>query len=159
MIGNITGREIGKYKDGDVNRVLLQVQFFDDDTKQVELISQHGEDINPANGCRVIVIDITESYQAAIAITDDLPPEVDAGEKEIYSTDSPATTKKARTKWDKDGNIIMNVGTNHAVQHEALQTAINTFLVALNGQLVGLGGAGGLTLDITPAQIATVKVP
>ena len=159
MIGIITGSEIGKYKDGDADRVLLQVKLYEDDTQQVELIAQHGEDVNPAKNCRAIIIDITDSYQVAIACTDDLEPECDPGEKEIYSTDDPVTTKQARTKWDKDGNIIMNEGVNHAIQHEALQTAINTFLIALNLQLTGLGAPGGLTLDITPAQIATIKVP
>jgi len=162
-VGNITGREIGKYKDSNVDRVLLQVKFYDDDTKQVELISQHGEDVNPADGCRVLVIDITDSWQAAIAITDDLEPEVDPGEKEIYSTDSPATAKQARTKWDGTGNVIHNQGAKSVVTYAALDAALQLLVTAINAafatKLNGAGAAGGLALDISLSESPTVKVP
>lgn len=161
MVGIITGREITKNRDGTANRIILQVELETDDVKSVELMSGSGDDNNPATGCRVFIIDADTdgSYKIATAVTDDLTPEVDPGEREIYSTDNPATSKLARIKLDKLGNIILNNGANHATQQEALQTAINAFLVNLNAQLVGLGGAGGLTLDITTAKVLTVKVP
>ena len=162
-IGIITGRRIGKNRDGTADRVILQVELLQDieepDVRTVELITQSGEDNNPANGCRVYIAEVDNSYEVGIAVTDDLTPDVDPGEKEFYSTDITKTLKKARIKFGADGNITMNLGINHATQQEALQTAINAFLVALNAQLVGLGGAGGLTCDLTLAKILTVLVP
>ena len=162
-IGIITGREIGKIKDGDKDRVLIQVQLFEDDVRQVELIGQHGEDVNPADGCRVIIFDINEAYQAGIAITDDLTPEVDPGEKELYSTDNPATTKLARTKWDSSGNVINNEGANSVVTYAALNTALQNLVTAINAAFAtkqdAAGANPGLTLDISGAESPTVKAP
>jgi len=162
-LGTVTGREIGKNRDGDKDRVLLQVKIFNDDTRQVELIGQHGEDVNPANGCRVIIFDITDAYQAAIAITDDLEPEVEAGEKEIYSTDSPATSKLARIKLDKNGNIINNQGSKSIVTFSDLDAALQQLVTDINtafaSKLDGGGSSGTLALDISGAESDTVKVP
>jgi hypothetical protein len=158
-IGIIKNRAITKNRDGDANRIMLQVELLDDDVRTVELMSQAGEDTNPATGCRVYVIGESEAYKLGIAVSDDLEPEVDPGEKEIYSTNNPATTKMARIKLDATGNIVINEGTNHVTQNEALQIAINTFLSALNSQLTGLGAPGGLTLDISTAEVTTVRVP
>jgi delta 1-pyrroline-5-carboxylate dehydrogenase len=167
QIGNITGREIEKYKDGDVNRLLLQVKFLDDDIQQVELINQHGEDVNPADGCRVLIIDITEAYQAAIAITDDLEPEVDPGEKEIYSTDSPVTTKLARIKLDADGNIVHNQGAKSVVTHAELNIALQNLITLLMTHVHTSAAPGNptsvptapITIDISGAESPTIKVP
>lgn len=162
-IGIVTGREVGKFKDGDKDRMLLQVKIFEDDTRQVELISQHGEDVNPGDACRVIIFDITETYQAAIAITDDLAPEVDAGEKEIYSTNSPVTTKLARIKLDKNGNVINNQGSKSVVTYASLDAALQQLITdintALSTKLDGGGSAGTLALDISGAESPTIKVP
>lgn len=156
-IGRITGFKIGKNRDGDIDRVLLQVEMITgEDTRTVELISQHGEDINPASGCRAVVTDVSDAYQICVAITDDLTPEVEPGEKEIYSTDNPVTAKQARIYLNKDGEIILNQGTKSALNHPDTVNALNTFLTALNGQLTGLGAAGGLTIDLTAAEVPEV---
>jgi hypothetical protein len=115
MVGIITNRQIGPNRDGDKSRLLLQVQMVDDDMRTVELVTQAGEDTNPANGCRVVVINVP-GYKVAVAVTDDLTPEVDPGEKEIYSTDNPATAKQARTRWKSDGTIVHNLGTTEAAR-------------------------------------------
>ena len=124
-LGIITGQKIGKNKDGDVNRILLQVEMMTDDVRTIELFTQAGEDTNPGNGCRVNIVPVSSSYQIAVGISDDLESECDPGEKEIYSTDSPVTAKKARILLNKDSEIILNQGTDTAVRFSELKKVID----------------------------------
>jgi hypothetical protein len=162
-LGVIKGRAIALNKDGDSKRLLLTVEVMEDDVRTVELVTQAGMDINPATGCRVNIVPLSESYQIGVGVSDDLLPECDPGEFEYYSTDDPATTKKARIKGDKNGNIIINQGANHATQWEALNTKLQALVTAINAALAtksnGSGSAGTLTLDLTSAEVTTVKVP
>lgn len=162
-IGIIKGRLIGVNRDGDKPRLLLQVEMLEDDVRTVEMFTQHGEDVNPADGCRVITDDIFGSYEIAIAISDDLLPEVSPGEKEIYSTANPAVAKLARTKWDSTGKVIHNQGVNSVVTYAALNTALQLLVTAINAtfatKLDGGGAAGALTLDISLSESPTVRVP
>ena len=168
MIGKITGRTITKPINGDKNRIILQVELMtDEDIKTVELISQAGEDTNPANGCRVNIIDITDSYQIGVGVSDDIAPSCDPGEKEFYSTDSPVTTKKARLKLDKNSIVIINNGSDFAVRYNELETAFNQLKSDFNnhihaGVTTGSGSTGATTpstADITTAKCDTVKIP
>lgn len=155
MIGIVTGRRIGKNRDGDKNVLILQVSLIDgEDTRSIEIFSS--ADFNPANGTRVYICNVSDSYQVAVATSDGLTPEVEAGEIEIYSTDNPVTAKQARIYLNKDGKIILNQGTKSALNHPDTVNALNTFLTALNGQLTGLGAAGGLTIDLSTAEVPEV---
>ena len=117
MIGNVTGHEIGKNKDGEKNVLILQVQLSDaDDVQTVQMFSQAGEDTNPATGSQVIVIPINKSWKIGIASSDGIEPSTEPGEKEIYSTDSTAATKLAKHKLDKNGNHIFNDGILEAAR-------------------------------------------
>lgn len=180
-IGRITNTSIDTNADGDVSRVMLQVELIDDneDVRTVELFIQAGEDSNPANNSRAVVIDVTDRYQICIGVSDDLTPTCAQGEREIYSTDNPVTQKKASIKWDKDGNVIINQGSNHSVQYEALLSAfnqlksdLNNFVTAYNlhehnyisptGAAVTTGNTGpgtASTADMSSSKINTVKVP
>lgn len=142
-LGKITGREIKKNKDSDVDRIILQIEMLPDDVRTVELISQAGEDTNPADNCRAVVVDVANDYKAAIAVSDDLTPEVNAGEKELYSTDTPVTEKRAKIKLcangdieidayggstlniKQDGNIDINGASDFAVAYNDLKTAFD----------------------------------
>ncbi len=162
-LGIITGRAITQNRDGDSTRVILQVELIaGEDVRTVELFAQAGEDVNPANGCRVVVVDI-DNYKAAVAVSDDLTPECDPGEREIYSTDNPVSAKLARTKWDKDGNVIHNEGTDNPVKWSELNTIFANFITALNAEFSkkvdGGGSPGSLTLDLSTAKSATVFIP
>ena len=169
-LGIITGRQITTNRDGDKTRIILQVEMIDDDVRTVELVSQAGEDTNPANGCRVVVIDVP-GCKLGVAVTDDLSPECDPGEKELYSTDSPATTKKARTKWTSDGDIISDAdggaklelqnggdavfhdGSESAVKYADLDTGLQNFVTDINVELGKISIAIGTlatALGITP---------
>jgi hypothetical protein len=165
-IGIITGRTIGRNRDGDKDRTLLQVQLLDEDIRTVELFSQAGEDVNPANGCRVIVVTLP-GIKGAVAVSDDLTPEVDPGEREIYSTDNPATAKKARIKLGSDSVVTINQGTDFAVRYSALEAAFNQLksdfdLHVHGGVTVGGGSTGATaasTADITGAKVDEVMIP
>lgn len=162
-LATITGRKIGKNRDGDKDRIILQAEIIQgEDTRTIELFSQAGEDNNPANGCRVLIIPVSSSYQIGAAVSDDLAPEVNAGEREIYSTDNPVTQKKARIKLESDGNIILNQGTKSAINYTDLNSALQNLIIALNSALAtkmdGGGSAGTLTLDISAAEVTKVKL-
>jgi len=178
MIGIITGRKIGKNKGGDVDRLVLQVEVIEnEDTRSIELFPGAGVDVNPAKNSRVNIIDVTDSYQIAGEISDDLTPETNAGETEIYSTDDPVTMRKARVKCDSSGNVVLNAGTNHAVQYEALLSAFNQLKSDLNNLIIaynlhehisaipgnpttGNSNPGtASTADMTGAKENTVKLP
>ncbi len=73
----------------------------------MELITLAGDDTNPAIGCRCEVVD-SSGVKICTAITDDLAPEVAIGERELYSTDSPATEKRARIKLASNGDITID---------------------------------------------------
>jgi hypothetical protein len=155
MIGVVTGRRVSKNRDGDKPVLILQVSLIDgEDTRSIEIFSS--SDFNPANGTRVYICNVSDSYQVAVATSDGLTPEVEAGEVEIYSTDNPVTAKQARIYLNKDGEIVLNQGTKSALNHPGTVNALNTFLTALNGQLTGLGAAGGLTIDLTAAEVPEV---
>lgn len=126
MIGIVTGRRIDKNRDGDKNVLILQVELIEgEDVRSIEIFSS--SDFNPANGTRVYICDVSDSYQVAVATSDGLAPESDPGEIEIYSTDNPVTAKQARIYLNKDGEIILNQGSDFAVRFSALETAFNQF--------------------------------
>jgi hypothetical protein len=136
-IGIITGVEIGKNRDGDNDRVLLQVEFEESDVRTIELVTISGIDENPGNGCRVVAVDVDgdDNYSVGVAVTDDLTPSVSQGEKEIYSTDSPVTGKQARTKWESGGDVVHNQGSESVVSYSALNTALQQLVTDVNAAL------------------------
>jgi hypothetical protein len=124
MVGIVTGRRIDKNRDGDKNVLILQVELIEgEDVRSIEIFSS--SDFNPANGTRVYICEVSDSYQVAVATSDGLAPESDPGEIEIYSTDNPVTAKQARIYLNKDGEIILNQGSDFAVRFSALETAFN----------------------------------
>lgn len=158
-IGVVTGRRTGKNRDGDKNVLLLQVELIEnEDVRTIEIFSSG--DFNPANGTRVYICNVSDSYQVAVATSDGLTPEVEAGEVEIYSTDNPVTAKQARIYLNKDGEIILNHGTKSAVNYVDLNTQLQLLVTAINAALAtkldGSGAAGALTLDLSTAEVPEV---
>jgi len=160
-IGIVTGRRISKNRDGDKDVLILQVSLIDgEDTRSIEIFSS--ADFNPANGTRVYICDVSDSYQVAVATSDGLTPEVEAGEIEIYSTDNPVTAKQARIYLNKDGEIILNQGTKSAVNYVDLNAQLQSLVSAINAALAtkldGSGAAGSLSLDLSSAEVPEVKL-
>jgi len=102
-------------------------------------------------GGRVIVA--THNYRLEISVT--------AGETIIYSTDATGGTKKAEIKLDTDGNIDLNGSSKKLVTHAELNTALQTFITALNAnlgtKLDGSGTPGALALNIALSETAKVR--
>ena len=84
-------------------------------------------------------------------------------EKEIYSTDSPATEKKARLKLCSDGSIEINGNADYAVSWTDLNTVLQNLVTAINNTFATKkdepGSPGALTLDLSGARVDTVKLP
>jgi len=154
-LGIITGREIAKNGDGEKNRLILQVQFTADDVRPVEFVAQAGEDTNPADGCRVMVLEADKSYKIVVAVTDDLLPECEPGEKEVYSTDNPATVKLARMKLNKDGEIELNGNVDNGVGFEQLKIGFDQFLTDFNNFVT----AYNTHVHITTATVGATPTP
>jgi len=175
MIGIVKGREIKPNKDGTVDRILLQVEFTENDVRTIELMPGNGVDFNPVTGSRVFVASDSDSYQLAIASTDDIEPESNTGEYEIYSNDSG--TKKAKIKLKTDEEIVINDGTDYAVAFNELKTAfdqlksdfdnfVNTIFNLHNHPTAPTGPVSvpsvtgsSSTADIDPAKVDKVRLP
>ena len=163
MVGIVTGRRIGKNRDGDKNVLILQVELITgEDTRSIEIFSSG--DFSPANGTRVYICDVSDSYQVAVATSDGLTPEVEPGEVEIYSTDNPVTTKQARIYLNKDGEIILNQGTKSAVSYGELLTGLQNELSTINQNFQTIASSLGITLptvtlNISSAEVKKVKLP
>lgn len=110
-IGRVTGYEIGKNKEGEVDVLLLQVEISEpDDVQTVELYQSGGRDYNPPTNSTVIVIPIADALQIAVAVNDGITPESEPGEAEIYSVDEYAGSKQAKVKLFTDGVCKINDG-------------------------------------------------
>ncbi len=166
-LGIVKGREIGRNRDGNKNRILLQVEMLDEDVRTVELVTQSGEDVNPAIGSRVVVVDVDDgAYRIAIATSDDLAPEVSPGEKEIYSTDVLGLLKMARLKWNANGILDINGDADNAIRYSKYDIDIQSIVTQVNANLTliatAIGGAYTpvpLVVITLPSKVLTVKLP
>lgn len=160
-LGIVRGYAIKPNKDGTQDKLLLQVEIIPGDVRTVEFMAESGNDTNPAIGSRIKVETISRGYQIGTNSTDDLTPEVDSGEKELYSTDG--SSKKARLKLNLDSEIELNGNADYAVSYNDLNTIltqlvadINTiFVTAADGAVYG----GGLTIDLSTAKVDKVRLP
>jgi hypothetical protein len=133
-VGEITGSSVRVNKDGVKPVRLLQVVVSDpEDVQTVELIRQAGEDYNPPKGSRVIILDLGSAWQVGVAVDDGITPEVDEGERELFS--SVGGVKKAKFKLNKEGELVLNDGTDFGVAFNELKSGFdqlkndyNTFL-------------------------------
>lgn len=168
-LGIITGREIKKNRDGDVDRILLQVEIMEEDVRTVELITQSGEDTSPANGCRVFVIEESEACKYGIAVSDNLTPEVLPGEKEFYSTDNPVTSKLARIKLGLDSIVEINGNSDNAVRYSQYDLDVQDIILQINlnlgliaADLAALGGSYApipIVRNTILSKVSEVKLP
>ena len=180
--GIVKGSEVKINLEGEKKSRVLQVEITDDqDVQSVELYRMPGEDYNPADETRVVVITIGTSKVAIAAADVEAAEDLEKGEREIYSTDGAQRLAKIRLK--ADGTLVLNDGSETSVRYEKLQTAfdqlksdhddlVENFLLHLH-----LSAAPGSptatpidetlapililpsTADITPAESETVKLP
>jgi len=93
-IGTVRGREKKPNRNGAGDVILLQVEISGpDDIQTVELITHAGDEASPPNGAQVILVQIGPAWVVALAADDLIPPDIDVGERRVYSQD--AGTRKA----------------------------------------------------------------
>ena len=164
--GIVTGREVQKNIDGTVEKLLLQVQITDpDDIQTVEQMTQSGEDTNPANGAKVVIVQNGVSYKMAIAVDDGIVPTMNPGEKKLYSISSGAI--QAFINLLANGDIELNGNAKSAVSFAELKTAFDQLKSDFDthihsGVTTGAGVSGvptaSTTADIDPAEVDTVRL-
>lgn len=131
-----------------------------DDIQSVEYMSHAGDDHIPPIGSVVTILTAGKSWKIAIASNDqtDFDNTLNEGDRIIYSKD-----KAAFIKILSDGIIEVNGNADTAVSYTDLNTALQSFVIAINAlfatKLDGGGTAGTLTLDISGANVTTVKLP
>lgn len=179
-IGTVVGSEVTENKDADEKSRILQVELTNsDDVQSIEQLGATGEDSNPHVGARVIVLDLGPSYRVAVALSDEVEPSVDEGEKEIYSYDASAN-KLAYVKLCSDSSVELNGDTDYAVAFNDLKTAFDQLksdyddlVTKYNahvhpGVTTGTGSTAVVipaslgsvtTANIDPAKIDSIKVP
>lgn len=177
-VGKITGRRIGKNRDGSGDVILLQVEVSDsDDIRTVELHRGAGVDLNPPDGSLVGIVRAGNAWQVAATLNDNITPDdLDEGTYQIYASDAGAKT--AKVNLDPGGDVAINNGTDFAVQYTALKSAFDTLVTDFNNLVTTFNGhvhpgvtAGpgstaitatpgtSSTADMTSSKIDTVKVP
>lgn len=176
--GTIKDTSRGKNRDGENDVRLLKVELSDpDDLQTAQLITQAGEDNNPPKGSRAIIISIGNAWKIAIAVDDGLEPEVEQGERKIYSSDGGAI--KAYIHFKKNGDVIINGDGDNAVRFSKLKETIDEMQNSVNDlktvfstwvpvpqdggaalkTAAGLWFASPLTKVIDPAKVDEIKVP
>ena len=167
-LGTIRGSEIRKNRDGDINTRMLNSEISSpQDVQSVELASQCGEDFNPEDDDVVLVIPIGAAYKMGLVIDDQVAPDetLAKGEREIYS--KAAGARLAKLRLNKDGEIILNGGTDFAVAFTEMKAQIDGLRTALNahthaGVTTGPGTSGApstpFTVNIDNAKVEKVKL-
>ena len=142
MRGKITGSTVRQIPSSSLSERALTVQFFDDDARVFDLIQSAGVDSNPAQNSAAFISD--GGRPSVIATRDGITPAASLGEIEIYSTDSPATVKKARIKAKSDGTAFIGSVTNGT----DLLAVINGLIDIIKGAGT-MGGPNSQVIDAT----------
>lgn len=129
-IGLVTGNTVEKNIDGEGNVRILQCQIGQpEDVQNVELMQASGEDTCPVNDSNVLIIYIADNWQVAIACDDNVTPDVNPGEKELYSIDPNTKAKKLRIKLGNDGGLnITNGSATIVIDGSSNEVSINGHL-------------------------------
>lgn len=164
--GNVTGRT-DKNNDENKKRRFLQVRIAGEtDTREVEFLSQAGEDSSPENGATVLLVNVGGRW-FAIAADDGIEPEAQPGEKHLYSSNN--SQKRASVVLRTDGLAEINGNADFAVRFNALEALMNTLVDNINAELTNIQTAisdlGGtynrvdIAIDLAMARVESVKLP
>lgn len=164
--GIVKGRENKPNRDGSRDVLLLQVELTDkNDVQTVELMQGAGDQYNPENGSKVLVISNGASYKIAIAVDDMTALSIEIGERAIRAILGGEVKSSILCK--VDGNLVLNDGLDFAVQFTALKTIIDGLITALNSHNHTSAGSGSpssppivpFSIDMNPAKIDKVRLP
>jgi phage gp45-like len=104
--------------------VMMMYCFFRHDIQTVQLMTHAGDDINPPDGSRIVVLSVGRAYKIAIASEDGIEPEVAPGEREIYSSVDGA--RMARVRLTSEGLVVIQNQDESLLQ--ILSDLINTLV-------------------------------
>lgn len=167
--GLVAGTDVGTLKTGGNQVRRVQVQFSDpQDVRVLDLMQSSGEDTNPPNNAVAIVAEWVGNKQSVVGTRDALTPTANQGEREFYSTDNPATVKKARFKLKLNGKVYLatvtgatDLGTqlaNLLTANQNLVTALLAFSTGLNaGTLTAQGAALAAALPAITTSLTNVN--
>ena len=166
-VGKITGRTIGKNRDGDSDVILLQVEVSDaDDIQTVELHRGAGVDLNPPDDSIVVLVRAGNAWQIAATVNDNVTPDdLDQGVYEIYASDSGAKT--AKVNLDPGGDVTLNDGTQSAVSFPELKAQFDTLVTDFNNLVTIFNahvhpgvtaGPGSTAVSATPGTSSTATI-
>lgn len=157
-LATVKNNELKKNRDSDDNNRVLACEISSpDDVQSIELANISGEDTNPLPEDFVLVISISEAYKMGILVDDGIAPaqDLESGEKELYSR-SDATTKAAKLRLRKNGDLRFNDGIDYAVKFNELQISFNELQAKFNAHVHNALGAPTATPSV--ADISTSKV-
>lgn len=161
QIGIVRGREIRPNRNGGDDVLLLQVEVSDpEDVQTIELMTHAGDESSPEDGAQVLLISIGPAWTIAIAVNDLIPPDLDPGERRIYSQVSGV--RKAIIYCRTSGQLELNGTGDFAVRFSELETAFNqlkTDFDAHAGHFSGEVVPTPSTADISGAKVSTVELP
>jgi hypothetical protein len=169
LTGIVTGQEIRKNRDSEINVRMLQVQISNpQDIQSVEYVPLAGDDNPPQNGDTVFILSFGQSYKCAIGVRDAIVASMSAGERKLYSRDSNGDIA-AFINLLAGGNVELNGNAFSAVRFAELQTAFDALKSVVNththlynpgpgSPIATAAGTPQSTADITPAESDTVKL-
>lgn len=126
-LGTIVKSSIETNLDGENETRMVSAELSSaEDVQSIELIGQNGEQTNPLDDATVIILEITKNWKIAVAIKDLVEPDntLERGEKKIYSLDS-SNTIQACVRFKGDGTLILNEGTDWAIQFTEMKSAFD----------------------------------
>lgn len=159
MIGIVKTTNIETNRDGSDLRVMMKVEISDpDDIQTVELMTAAGQDWRPQPEDRVFINEAGKAYKIAVACDDGVEPSVSEGETEFYSYDENGN-KLATFKLNAAGDMVLQGGSNHAVQYEELKTQVDQLVSDLNDFIAAFNAHNHATAPVGPVSLPTVVPP
>lgn len=147
--------------------VVMQGAGMDGQSFTAEVYQAPGVLAMPGDGARGVWLPIGGSsrYGVVVALQNyALSIQVEAGETAIYSTNAAGGTVKALLKLKADGSIELNGSSKRLVTWDELNTALGSFMQALNLHTHPTAASGPpspptapLSLDIAAAKTTTIK--
>jgi hypothetical protein len=126
-----------------------------------EIYSAPGVVALPGDGTQAVQVYL-EGRRVVVVATYNYKIKIDLlkGETAVFSTDAAGDIVKAKAVFKVDGTIELNGGTKTFVTHAELNTALQTFITALNLHVHGSAGTPPVTpmsLNIAGAATTTIK--
>jgi hypothetical protein len=129
--------------------------------RETELYHNPGISSGPTPNDTAVTVESGTSGRISVATQNyRLEVEVTAGQTKIYSTSADGETLKSLIELDTSGNIKLNGDSKAFVTHAELNTALQTFITALNLHVHGSSGTpptSPMALDISTAATTTIK--